>query len=334
MDTQHLSKGNNEDKDITDVIILVKKVFYWLISRVFNGIQYCFKYWWILLLLIIVGASLGYFSDNSKVYNSSLIVQANYGGQPYVYNAVSQINQKIAEGNKEFITELGIESEDFNITSIEIEPIVDVVNIMSKITLSDKSLNTIFGELNRDGEQELFATESFVQNTKYHRIVLTLSSNKSEESINSIISFINKHPFWQEQKVQALINLDSRIAENEKTLNQIDEVISAYAKSLVTSGASADKMAFYNNQSDLGMQDVFKFKPSLVQETSILKTEKIGQSDLVVVVSSPETSLDSSLFSKKFLKYPLLLIFLYLSLAFIKHAYSSMKNYVREENSK
>jgi hypothetical protein len=333
MNAQNLPDGKVEDKDITDVIILVRRTFNWLLSQIFKGIEYCLKYWWVLLILIVTGIALSYLNDNSKTYNSSLIVQTNFGGQPYVYNAIDQINENLQEGDREFLTGSGINVQDFNITSLEIEPIVDIVNIMAKIQLSDRSLNTIFGELNQKGDKELFSTDLFNQNYKYHKLELTFSSNESKNSIEAILSFINNQPFAQELKAESLVNLNERIMENDRTLKQINEVIDVYAKSLTFTSTNSDKLAFYNNQSDLSMQEVFEFKTELGQQTEYLKNGRVGQSDLVVVVSSTEIALDNSLFKKTIFTYPFLLVFLFLFIVFVRYTYTSLKSRVENYSS-
>jgi hypothetical protein len=331
MSTQNLPNGKVEDKDITDVIILVRRTFNWLLSQLFKGIEYCFKYWWVLLLLIIFGAGIGYFRDNSTTYNSSLILQTNFGSQSYVYNAIHQINENLIEGDKEFLEASGINAEDFKITSLEIEPIVDIVNIMAKIQLSDRSLNTIFGELNQKGDKDLFSTDLFTQNYRYHKLELTLSSNEIQKSIESIISFINDQPFAKELQEESVTNLDERIKENDRTLEQINDVINVYAKSLTFNSADSDKLSFYNNQSDLSMQEVFEFKTELGQLNEFLKNGRVGQSDLVVVVSSTEIAMDKSIFKKGLFKYPFFLVFLFLFMVFVRYTYTSLKR--RVENS-
>lgn len=333
MEAQQLSNGNNEDKDITDVIVLVKKTFYWIISHLFKGIEYCIKYWWVLLLLILAGSVLGYFTGNSKSYKSTLIIQTNFTSQAYVYNAIDQINQNLREGDQEFIKALSEGHGTFNITSLEIEPVVDIVNVMAKIQLSDKSLNTIFAELNQKGDKELFSTDLFNQNYKYHKLELTLSSEDSENSINAIVDYLNEQPYAVELMAESVKNLDDRIKENERTLEQINEVIAVYAKSMEFTTSSSDKMAFYNNQSNLSMQEVFEFKTDLSTVTEYLKNGRIGQAELVMIVSSPETSLDDSLLSKKVVKYPLILVLIFLLLSLMNYTYSSLRNQVREQKS-
>ena len=328
MNKQNLPEGNVEDKDITDVVILVRKTFNWLLSQIFKGIEYCKKYWWVLSSLILLGVGISYFSENSLTYNSSLIVQTNFGGQSYVYNAIDQMNYNLKEGDKKFLDSTKIDTKDFSIRSLEREPIVDIVNVMAKIQLSDRSLNTIFGELNQKGDTELFSTELFNQNYKYHKLELNLSSKESEESIAAIMSFMNDHPFAQELKKESIRNLDERIEENDRSLTQINEVIDGYAQSLKSNSPNGDKLAFYNNQSDINMQEVFEYKAILGQNNEFLKNGRVGQSEVIVVVSSTEIALDNSVTKNTYFTYPFMLVFLFLFLAFLRYMYISLKKRV------
>ena len=103
MSTQQPSSMHPDEMDIQDVFSLFQRSWYKFLALIFRAIDFIFKFWWIIALLIIGGVVLGYFSDNSSNYKSRLVLKTNYQSQSYVYNAVIQFNLNISEGDVAFM---------------------------------------------------------------------------------------------------------------------------------------------------------------------------------------------------------------------------------------
>ncbi|MGK0251941.1 MAG: hypothetical protein ACI81G_001381, partial [Gammaproteobacteria bacterium] len=223
MSTQQTSSQVDE-MDLTDIFALFKRSFYKFLALCFKAIDFIFKFWWAILILIIAGAALGYFTKGKPYYTSSLVIQTNFDSQPYVYNAIDQFNKNLGENDVIFIKSVGLDPANPGIGEVAIQPVIDVVGLMEGMKVSERTLGTIIEELYVDDETELFASDRFYTNYKYHKLEVGLSGEESLKSIDALMGYINNQPFMQTLKKEVVKNLKDRIAKNEKTLVQIDDL--------------------------------------------------------------------------------------------------------------
>jgi len=294
----------DQEMDLTDVFSLFQRIFYKFLALCFKAVDFMFKFWWIILLLIIGGAALGYFTKSAPKYESSLIIQTNFNSQSYVYNAVKQFDENLSEKDAEFVTSIGLDLENRTITGLEITPIIDVVALIGKDSkISDRALNTVVKELDVSDDIELFATDRFYPNYKYHTLKVTLTSEAAKKDISKIVQYINDQPYIKKIKEEMINNMKDRIEKNE-----------------------------INNQNNLNVNGVLAFKNTIITETEELKNEFITASDAMVVVSDIQTAKASSLKDKKEILYPILFVFLFLFLAGIRYTYISLRKEVEARN--
>jgi len=320
----------DQEMDLTDVFSLFQRIFYKFLALCFKAVDFMFKFWWIILLLIIGGAALGYFTKSAPKYESSLIIQTNFNSQSYVYNAVKQFDENLSEKDAEFVTSIGLDLENRTITGLEITPIIDVVALIGKDSkISDRALNTVVKELDVSDDIELFATDRFYPNYKYHTLKVTLTSEAAKKDISKIVQYINDQPYIKKIKEEMINNMKDRIEKNEKIVEQADVLISSYAKSSdISTEITSDDLSFFNNQNNLNVNGVLAFKNTIITETEELKNEFITASDAMVVVSDIQTAKASSLKDKKEILYPILFVFLFLFLAGIRYTYISLRKEV------
>lgn len=319
----------DQEMDLTDVFSLFQRIFYKFLALCFKAVDFMFKFWWIILLLIIGGAALGYFTKSAPKYESSLIVQTNFDSQSYVYNAVKQFDENLSEKDAEFVKSIGLDLENRTITGLEISPVIDVIGLVGELKVSDRNLTAIIKELDVDEDTELFASNRFYSNYKYHTLKVTLTSEAAKKDISKIVQYINDQPYIKKVKEEMVNNMKDRIEKNEKIVEQADVLISSYAKSSdISAEISSDDLSFFNNQNNLNVNGVLAFKNTIITETEELKNEFITASDAMVVVSDIQTAKVSSLKDKKEILYPILFVFLFLFLAGVRYTYISLRKEV------
>ncbi|WP_299675383.1 hypothetical protein [uncultured Dokdonia sp.] len=333
MSASQPASNADQEMDLTDVFALFQRIFYKCLALCFKAIDFIFKFWWIILLLIIAGATLGYFTKGEPKYESSIIIQTNFDSQSYVYNAIKQFDDNLSEKDAEFITATGLDIENPTIMGLEISPVIDVMGLVGELKVSDRNFTAILKELDVDEDTELFASNRFYSNYKYHTLTVSLSNENAKKDINKIIAYINNQPYIAKIKSGMINNMKDRIDKNEKIIEQSDLLISSYAKSAdVSSEIASDELSFFNNQNNLNLNGVLAFKNTIITETEELKNNFITASEAVVVASDIQTAKVSSLKDKKEILYPIFFVFIFLFLAGIRFTYTSLRKEVEAQN--
>lgn len=330
MSTQQSSQA--DEMDLTDIFTLIKRVFYNVLALCFRAVDFIFKFWWIILLIIIGGAALGYFTKGNTKYESTLVIQTNFDTQPYVYNAVKQFNENVGEDDIEFINKVGLNPQDPGIGKVVIEPVVDVVTLMEEMKVSERTLGTIIKELSVEEETELFASERFYSNYKYHKLSVGLSGETSKESIAALMRYINDQPLMQNLKNEVTKNLKERILNNENTIKQIDELVKNYAIEAKLKREDLRGLSYFNNQNNININGVFELKNELSIENEQLKNDLVTQTDAAVIVSDVQTSKVESLRDRKEIIYPVVFVFLFLFFAGVRYTYITLRKEVEHRN--
>lgn len=322
----------SDEIDLSDIFSLFKRWMYSVLALVFKAIDFLLKFWWVVLLLIVIGVVLGIFTKSPTSYKASLIVKTNFNSQAYTYNAMEQLNTKVADGDSLFISKHKLGNAEEGIISAEITPIVDVVTLLNEISSSDsRSLSSVLKELSVDDEVELFASERFYSNYDYHKLEIALF-DQNKDYILALLDYINSQPNILKIKEGYITHQQERIADNTKTINQIDTLIKNYADNMSVVAQNASKLAYYNNQNNININGALDLKNKLIVESEELKNERITATDALVVLSDVQIVEDISFIDKKHLYYPVILVFLFLLIAAVRYFYTSLRNRLAQEN--
>jgi hypothetical protein len=96
----------NSDQEI-DIFQLSRSIggFFDRVNRsVFRVIQFFVRNWITVLILVVLGAVLGFYLDsNKKSYNNQVVVTPNFESVDYLYAKVDLIQSKIAAGDLYFL---------------------------------------------------------------------------------------------------------------------------------------------------------------------------------------------------------------------------------------
>lgn len=334
MSASQPASSADQEMDLTDIFTLFQRMFYKLLALCFKAVDFIFKSWWIILLLILIGAPLGYFTKGEPKYTSDIIVRTNFDTQSYIYNAIQQFDDNLSDKNEEFIKLVGLDIDSLTIKRVKINPIIDVVALIggdSKI--SDRALSTVIKELDVREDTELFASDQFYSNYEFHKITVTLSDENAKKDINKIIAYINNQPYIQKISKEFVKNIEDHIAKNEIVLQQADSMMKIYATSSdVSKEIKSKELAFFNNQNNLNVNGVLVFKNTVIKELQELKNKLVTSSSAIIVMSDIQVSLKESLKDRKEILYPIFLVFLFLLLAGVKFTYTSLRKEVEARN--
>lgn len=322
----------SDEIDLSDIFSLFKRWMYGVLALVFRAIDFLIKFWWIVLILIVIGIVWGKFTMSATANKATIIVKTNFDSQPYVYNAMEQLSSKLSDQDAVFISKNKFWANDTGVLSANISPIIDVVELLGEISKSDsRSLSSVLKELTVEGDEELFASDRFYSNYKYHKLEIGLLGN-DESFVNALLEYINNQPNILKIKAGYLKNQQERIEGNEKTIAQIDALINNYADNMSVVSNNLANLTYFNNQPNINVNGALDLKNKLIVESEELKNDWITATDALVVISDVQIVEDSSFLDKKYLYYPVLLVFLFLLIAGVRYSYTTLRKRLVQEN--
>ena len=323
----------DQEMDLKDIFTLFQRTFYKFLALCCKAVDFIFKFWWIILLLIIAGATLGFFSKGKPTYRSEVVVQSNFDSQAYLYNAIKQFDENLSEKDSVFLRSVDLSIENIPIKSVEIKPVIDVMSLVEELKISDRTFGTIIKELEVNDEEELFASDRFYTNYKYHKLIIDLRSEEAKTEIAKVIDYVNNKPFIQRIKEERIQNIKERIKQNESIMVQSDALVESYTKSAdLSSQISNEKLSFFNNSNTLNINGVLTFKNTLAIETEQLRNDLAESLDAVVVISDLQTAKQESFKDRKEIIYPVLFVFIFLFFAGVRYTYFSLRREVESQN--
>ena len=304
------NERNNNTQEEIDILVLFNKIrtlFLKSILFFFRTIKEILLAWKKLATLILIGAVLGYITENiakkESTKEASILLRINFDAGNYVYDAISLINQKIEAEDEGFFTNDMKFNEDEALEEISIQPIIDLKDIL-KDDIDANEIRTLFENL--EFEDNLAMTEGFRSDYEHHMLALNISSSASNSSVKKIIDYFNTNPLFIGLKERQLQSISSTIFNNEQTINQIDKLIEKYS-SADNFEKSASQL-YIDNKTYLP-NELIKIKIELEEQNEELKGERILSTETVMVVNDTSLLIEQKgLSDNKVIYYPILLV--------------------------
>ncbi len=324
MSDHYKQPATEQEMDLTDIFNVIGRFFKSIVYSFFKVVDFIFKMWWVIILLILAGVALGYFTKGAASYEANLLLKTNFKSQSYVYTAIEQFNNNLAEGDAAFIESLSENPETFTVKSVSIEPVVEVLDLIAYIGENDRALGEMTREFKLEDDRELFATDRFLSTYKFHKLKIGLSSDQDLEDINTFLSFINSNPYATELKEKGVASHKEFIESQEESIKQINDLIEAYSKENGIINNKDEDGFYFNNRSD-NISDLFDVKSLLVRNLEEYKNDDVSYTDVAVIVSDIQASRDSSILDNLIIIYPVLFVLFFLVAAGIVNGYQSYR---------
>ncbi|AWH73732.1 hypothetical protein DCS32_06040 [Dokdonia sp. Dokd-P16] len=324
MSDHYNQSGNQQEMDLSDIFSLVGRLFKNVVYSFFRIVDYVIKMWWAFLLLIIAGIAIGFVLKDEPSYEANLLLKTNFTSQAYVYTAIEQFNNNLEEDDEDFITSLGKSPENFSIKKVNVEPVVEVIDLVNYIGENDGALGEMTREFKLKDDRELFATDRFLSKFKFHKLKFTFDSDKNLEDIESFLSFINDNSYAKELKKEGLKNHKIYLESQEQSIAQINELINSFSKDNNKLEPKDGGGFYFNNQSN-NLASLFHTKSNLVEDLEIEKNDFVSYSDLAVIVSDIQVSKKSSITDNLIVIFPLGLVIIFLIFSGIVSVYKSYR---------
>lgn len=318
-----MEQKNNDEIDLGYLINKMSDGFRSLVKLIFNAISFFLKYKYIIAILFIAGAVLGYFADKygEEVYKNELIVIPNFESTDYLYGKVDALQSKIKSTDTVFLKAL-VGANYGLLKGIEIEPITDIFTYVSK-TREKVDLFKIL--VDKQDIPDYIEDPQNNKYNKYHRISINIKGTADSENIvQAIVSYFNDNPHYLAYQKAGIENTKFQISSYSLMLSQLDSIINT-AGDLEKSNRT-NQSVFINDNSQLNF--LFQSKERFLDKLLELKLQQEDEEQVIKVaaVSHNIKDTDGIHVSKKIL-YPFLLVMLFSGFFFVKFLLVRMRDF-------
>lgn len=316
------SNPNDKEISFSDISKSVGSMFSRMSKFIYTSIQFVIRNIVILLLLIVIGAGLGYYLDKtSRVYQHQIIVSPNFGSVDYLYSSIDLVNSKIRERDSVFLKSIGV-TKPLKLIKIEIEPVIDVYKFVNRSGNEiDFQMLKLMAE-NGDVKKIVEDPTTSRNYTSHSITFLTKGRTSRDATIEPLIKYLNSNTFYKQLQDQTLKNVAMKMQANTQTIAQIDGFLDELAKNDAT--ASKTSAVYVNENRQLN--DVIETKDDLLQEQAYLRIELVSY-DKIIKENTVITNIEhkSSVNGNYKIWLPLLLILFYILIIFAASFYKAQK---------
>ncbi|MCT8339358.1 hypothetical protein MG296_04795 [Flavobacteriaceae bacterium TK19130] len=325
--------ANNQDEiDLGKVSASFRRSFNGFLAWIYETLMYFLKRWYIVLGIIVLGIVLGYFMEQSTYpkKETELLVAINYNQAPYVYKSIDQLTYALENQDTASLRRIGFyKNARFLVKGIEIEPVVDVLEIMDDLQQSDRNMEVLIEQ--SQYEDDLLTSGMFYDHYDLHIIKLSVANDGAEETVQTVLDFFNKRELISRLGQVGKKNLERKIRELQLSVAYTDSILKRYGTVNDAQQANPNQVSF--NLLDLtnnNMHLLSEEKERLLDRLEDLEANLAMSDDTVVVVNDPLLTVKKGLLSNKMVSYPFAFLFIYLVVLVILYFLNLGKQYSKE----
>ena len=331
--SSNTSKNNSEELDLSLIAEKIKGIYHSGLISLYQIFNFFVKSWIILLVLIIVGATLGFIRTNDNpARETKLYVRINDNSGAIVYDALNQLQFKIQEKDSVLLEKKGFfKNSVYYIHSLEIEPLVNVLEIVDATETNNRNLETVMDQAQY--EDELLTSEVFVPQYRYHKITLVGDYWSSQKTIDALMLYLNDNPVLIKQTDLIKESLAFRIARNFESITFMDSIFDTYGRPIseLTKGTASEISMIDINVTNIHM--LFDQKALLMKQNEKLQLQLLNQDKTVSLINKPMLSVKKSILDIKIITYPVILILLFVMVSMMRYYFQKAKNLSKLRNS-
>lgn len=319
-------QNTTEEVDLGYLFKSIGGFFKGLVRLLFRVITFIKKFIFLIIGLIILGIILGYFldRDSNNVYENRLIVIPNFESVEYLYDKTDELNFKIKSKDSAYLK--NIFGANFRLLKkIEIEPIVDIYDFTTKSRENIDVFRILFENQNM---KEFLDDMTTSKQYKYQKLKIFVLGTDSEKLLDSLIKYYNENEHFSQYQEAYVQNTTRRLAETDKMMIQADSVISAITSAPNGNTSNAPVYASYNND----FYSIFRYKDVLLKEKLELLKKSKDEVEIIKPVSINYNIVEGGFSTiKNIIKIPLLLIFLFFGIFFLRFIYLELRDIAEEK---
>lgn len=311
-----------EEIDLGYLLNKINKLFKNSVKLFFELIAFFIRFKFIVLTLLIFAIAYGFYKDSRSTteYDNKAIVIPNFESVDYMYGKADALNAKIQSRDTIFLKEI-LGQHYRRLRSIEVEPIVDLYNFISK---SRENIDIFRIFIQSQDVKEYMDEFSNSKYYKYHTLsIRTVGDESSAEIFSNVMHYLNDSEHYSSYAEIYKASLDFQIKEYDKMIKQFDTLISSV--SLNNQESQGVAVLDFTN-----LHLLFERKRDMLDEKLELEKKLTDYKDtikLVDVAYNLET--DSRLSSK--IKYPIFVILGIIFFFFALYIYNRLKRIANED---
>jgi len=318
-----MSQTSKDEIDLGYLINKISELFKNISVSIYNSIQFCIRNWYFIGSLLIAGVVAGYFSeiDSKPAKKATLILRTNFDTADYAYNALNTLVVKSNTLDTVFLKQNGFKTDSVEIKSINIIPLANFKNITKGFEKNEKLLEEYLKN-NLDDYKSLYFSYS---DYDFHKVSFVMSNHASVTTLKKTLAYLNNNEIVNRTAQNGKQVLEANIAMNEFSIRQIDSTISKYNQNTFMGSASSQVVVVDKNFSYNG---VLAEKAKLQKENTRLKQELVYADSAVIQVNNSNIEEQTrSIYTMKFVLYPLLFVFIFFVINLFSRAYKKAKAY-------
>jgi hypothetical protein len=318
-DQQTNNTTSSDEIDLGQLFQLIRRGFDAIFRFILRVFLYLKKNILILIGLLVVGLAIGYGLNKitTQRLKTEIIVQPQLDSKNYLYDAVNEIQSNISAKDTLFFKSIGIDSIDFSGLEITIGRVVEEGNSENDLQF----LELLQSFENTDAIADIVRAELQNKSSFNHRITVFYKDVIfGDEFAKKVIAYINSNQYFNGLIEVRNANATNRINENEVLLKQVDEIIVNYTNGLAnkTSSSASDRIVL-ENQEQVNIADIFKYKTQLIQDIESKKLELEQQTEVASVINfGKPQAVQKSFFGKNIILIPVLLLVIFFIISFFR----------------
>jgi hypothetical protein len=326
------NQNNSEELDLSLITDKIRGLYHSALISLYKIFNFFIKSWIVILVLIAIGATLGYFKTNdTPERETKLYVRVNGNSGAIVYDALNQLQFKIQEKDSVLLEKKGFfKNSIYFIHSLEIEPLVNILEIIDATEANNRNLETVMDQAQY--EDELLTSEVFIPQYRYHKITLTGDYWSSQKTIDELVLYLNDNPVLIKQNDLIKESLAFRIARNFESISFMDSIFDTYGRPIseLTKDAASEFSMVDINVTNIHM--LFEQKSLLMEQNEKLQLHLLNQDKTVSLINKPMLAVKKSILDIKMLTYPIYLIILFVLLSMMRYYFHKAKALSRQQN--
>src|SRR5690625_4459640 len=265
----------------------------------------------------MIGVGIGYFlGKNSKINReTTLIVRINYNSVPLIYNAVGQLNEQLRDNNIDLLKKYNLYEDGHKLLKeIDIEPIVNINDIVEKISDSDHYMEALLDHSKIAGD-EFFTSELFIPLYHDHKINISMDNDADIGIVRHILNYLNDIEALQNAKEVYRDNLKFKIHEDRFSIAQIDSILQKTGTQKI-SLPSRNQPFIQNDQRNVyNLNMILQEKKKILNRLEAMQAKLLIYNEPVILKNDPLPSNNKVSNYNKIVYIPIILVVLYILLA-------------------
>ncbi|WP_209401193.1 hypothetical protein [Pseudozobellia sp. WGM2] len=313
-------KSSNDEIDLGQLLKMISNGFNRLGIFFLRVFLYLKKNALKLLGLIILGVAISFLLSTmvDKKLKTETIVQPNFDGEDYLYDVIDEIQANISSKDSAFLKTISLSKDDVKGFKVEIQPIVAKEEVKEEVEQELQYLELLQSFKDESFAIDIMRSELTKKSIVPHRITFTYTdSEKGKMIVEKLLAYINNNDYYQSLSSVFRDNAQLRIDQNNKLIEQIDDLVNNYTKTLLQK-EQAPTSVYMENESALNISSLLILKNRMIKEIEEKKVELNSQSQVISILNMGKTqAVRKPFFNNKFFLLPLGLIILFFIVSFL-----------------